>query len=316
MSKYVKIASVLFDQEYLRNQPGAREHVLRETSNKLDSLKGYGLNLVVLSEGIEAIAQKPEDAEKITNPGSLLKIYMEFAKTEKCYVAGSAKLLENGNLYNSVIFISPSGKIIGVYHKTNLTISELEAGLVPGNGAICIDTDIGRLGGIICFDLNFENIRKQYVELKPDIIVFPSMHHGGIMQGIWAYECRAFLISALPFIGGGIRDPFGIPLSLTDCHKSVAIARINLDRVMVHLDHNYDKFADIEKKYGEEVCINIPPDIGSALIYSQTEKRTASDIAKEYELELLDNYFKRASTANIESRKRLKNSKPLQDNSL
>lgn len=55
MSKYVKIASVLFEQEHLRNQSGAREQVLEETKKKLDNLKGYGLNLVVLSEGIEAV---------------------------------------------------------------------------------------------------------------------------------------------------------------------------------------------------------------------------------------------------------------------
>jgi hypothetical protein len=302
MSKYVKIASVLFDQEYLRNQPGARNQILKETKNRLDSLKGYGLNLIVFSEGIEAVAQRLEDAEELRRPGPLLKIYMEFAGSEKCHVAGSIKLIEKGRVHNSIAFISPSGKIIGAYHKTNLTIGELEEGLVPGTGAICFESEIGRLGGIICFDLNYEDIRKQYVKLKPDIMVFPSMHHGGITQEIWAYECRAFFVSALSFHGGGILDPFGQPLALTDCHKSVAMASINLDRVMVHLDYNREKFAVIEKKYQDEVCINIPPNIGSALIYSQTERRTAMDIAREYGLELLDDYFKRASDANAKGR--------------
>ncbi|MEI8248364.1 MAG: carbon-nitrogen hydrolase family protein [Lentisphaerota bacterium] len=302
MSKYVKIASVLFDQEHLRNQSGAREQVLEETIKKLDSLKGYGLNLVVLSEGIEAVAQHLEDAEEPGRPGPLLNIYMDFAISEKCHVAGSVKLLENGRIYNSAAFISPSGKILGVYHKTYLTIGELEKGLAPGTGAVCFDTEIGRLGGIICFDLNFENVRKQYVELKPDIMVFPSMHHGGLTQQIWPYECRSFFVSALPFHGGGILDPYGQPLSLTDCHKSVAMAKVNLDRVMVHLDYNREKFADIEKKYGDEVCIDIPLNIGSALIYSQTEKRTAMDIAREYGLEQLDDYFNRSLDANSKGR--------------
>ena len=52
-----------------------------ETRRKLDDLKGYGLNLVVLSEGIEAVAQKLEDAEEIGHPGLLLKIYMDFASS-------------------------------------------------------------------------------------------------------------------------------------------------------------------------------------------------------------------------------------------
>ncbi len=302
MSKYVKIASPLFDQEHLQNQTGARERVLKETERKLDDLKGYGLDLVVLSEGIEAVAQKLEDAEELEHPGPLLSIYIGFAASEKCHVAGSVKIREKGRIYNSIAFIAPSGKIMGAYHKTNLTIGELREGLSPGAGAICFDTEIGRIGGIICFDLNFENLRKQYADLKPDIIVFPSMHHGGLTQQIWPYECRSFFVSALPFHGGGILDPSGQAMSLTDCHKSVAMAKINLDRAIVHLDCNRDKFADIEKKYRDEVCIDIPLNIGTALLYSQSNKRTALDIVKEYGLELLDDYFKRSLDANVKSR--------------
>jgi len=73
------------------------------------------LNLVVLSEGIEAVAQKLEDAEELTKPGSLLGLYMDFSSSEKCHVAGSVKLLENGRIYNSVAFIAPSGKILTSY---------------------------------------------------------------------------------------------------------------------------------------------------------------------------------------------------------
>lgn len=306
MSKYVKIASVLFDQEYLRNQPSAKDKIIKETKNKLDSIKGYGLNLVVLSEGIEYVAQRLEDAEALEHPGPLLKVYMEFANSEKCHVAGPVKLIQKRHVYNSIAFISPSGNIIGTYHKTNLTIDELDEGLVPGDGAACFDTEIGRIGGIICFDLNNEDLRKQYIKLKPDIMVFPSMHHGGITQDIWAYECRAFFVSALSFYGGGIMDPFGQPLAFTDCHKSIAMANINLDRVMVHLDYNQEKFADIGKKYQDEVCIDIPPNIGAAMIYSQTENRTAMDIVREYDLELHDDYFKRASEANAKARARTK----------
>lgn len=298
MSKYVNIASVLFDQEHLRGHEDAGRLVLEETARKLDGMRGHGLDLVVLSEGIEAVGQKIVDAEDVTRPGPLLKLYTDFAVSEKCHVAGSVKLVEKGRTYNSIAFVSPEGKILGSYHKSNLTIGEIEMGLSPGSGAVIVESGIGRLGGIICFDLNFEDIRKQYVKIKPDVIVFPSMFHGGLMQQVWAYECRAFLVSALQFHGGGILDPFGRPLALTDCYNSVAKARINLDRIMVHLDYNRDKFPDIEKKYGKEVRIDVPANIGSALLYSESEKRTAMEIAEEYKLELLDEYLNRSANAN------------------
>ena len=118
------------------------------------------------------------------------------------------------------------------------------------------------------------------------------------MQQMWAYECRSFFASALPFHGGGIRDPFGTPLALTDCYTSVAKTTVNLDRAMAHLDFNREKFPEMEKKYIDEVVIDIPPNVGAALIYSLTDKRTAMDIVREFELELLDDYLARSIELN------------------
>ncbi len=304
MSKYVNIASVAFDQEHLSGHPDAGGLVLVETGHKLDALRGKGLDLVVLSEGIEAVAMKMGEAESVDQMGPWLDLYRSFAVSEKCQVVGSIKLVDKAGVHNSAVFMEPDGTIAGFFHKANLTLGELEMGLTPGGGAVCVDTRIGRLGGVICFDLNFEPLRKQYVAMKPDIIVFPSMFHGGLMQQMWAYECRSFFVSALPFHGGGILDPFGRPLALTDCYNTVARARVNLDRVMVHLDYNRDKFDKIERQYGAEVRIETPANFGSSLIYSQSEKRTALDIVAEHKLELLDDYFSRATAANAAKRER------------
>ncbi len=68
----------------------------------------------------------------------------------------------------------------GCYHKVNLTAyGEIPAGLTSGAGPVVVETDIRRLGGIVCFDLNFEEIRRQYRALRPDILCFARMYHGG-----------------------------------------------------------------------------------------------------------------------------------------
>ena len=118
------------------------------------------------------------------------------------------------------------------------------------------------------------------------------------MQSAWAFECRSFFVSALPFIGGGILDPLGTPLSITDCYNKTARAQINLDSVVVHLDCNREKFIDIERKYGDKVRIQIPANIGPAIIYSNSKNRSAGDIVREFGLELLDDYFDRMRSAN------------------
>ncbi|GAG29334.1 unnamed protein product, partial [marine sediment metagenome] len=83
----------------------------------------------------------------------------------------------------------------------------------------------------------------------------------------------------------------------------VARARINLDRAMVHLDFNREKFPEIEKKYLGRIVIDIPPKIAPALIFSVSDDITAMDIVKEFKLELLDDYFERSVKENDENRR-------------
>ncbi len=297
MSHYVRAASVLFS-----GPGGSADAVLKQVSGQLDSLAGYGLDLIVFCESVEGQGQTVEAAEEVDNPGPFLSLYCEHATRLGAHIAGSVKIREGAQAHNSIAFIDPAGTILGVYHKSNLTHGEIERGLTSGRGAVVVDTTIGRLGGAICFDLNFHWLREQYAALRPDILCFASNYHGGLMQSMWAYDCRAFFVGALPFHGGGILDPFGRPLKLTDCYTSIARARINLDRVMVHLDYNREKFPTIEKQYLGEVEIDIPANVGPALIYSTTEKRSAMDIVREFELELIDDYFVRALDANAANR--------------
>ncbi len=302
MAHLVRIASVQFSTKAERGQDDARAIVLSETAGRLAELRGHDLDLVAFSEGVSSFGQTVDDAERIDSPGPFLSQYMDFAAAERCHVAGSVKLADRGDVYNSIAFVDPTGSILGAYHKVNLTISEIETGLTSGSEAAVFDTAIGRLGGAICFDLNFEPIRTACRALRPDIVIFASMYHGGLMQELWAYECRAFFVSALPFMGGGIIDPFGRPVALTDCYSSIAMATVNLDRVMVHLDCNRDRFADIARKYLDEVSIDIPPNVGSALITSHTDRRTARDVVQEFGIELLDDYFDRSIEANRHNR--------------
>ena len=306
MARFVTIASVLFQTEVklgTERQKNAKAIVLSETEHTMESLIKHNPDLVVFSEGVEFCGQDLDDAEEIKKPGPFLKQYIEFAKSAKCYVMGSIKTREASDVYNSLVYIAPDGNILDVYHKMFLNVSdELQKGIKSGSRAVVVDTPIGRLGGIICMDLNISQVRDQYAALKPDILAFSSLYHGGFQQQQWAYQCRSFFVSSSHLHGCGILDPFGRPIKLTDEYNPVAIAKVNIDRVMVHLDVNREKFQDIEKKYHNEILIDTPANIGTVLIYSCTEKRTAMDIVREFDLELIDDYLERTINANIKNK--------------
>ena len=103
MARLVNVASVLFSTRAQRGAKDAEKIVLEETGRDLESLKGYGLDLVVLSEGVGDVGQTPETAEEIENPGPFLKLFSKFAASENCHVAGCVKTREGDHAYNSII---------------------------------------------------------------------------------------------------------------------------------------------------------------------------------------------------------------------
>lgn len=68
--------------------------------------------------------------------------------------------------------------------------------------------------------------------------------------------------------------------------------RINLDRVVAHLDFNGDRLAELKRRYGRGVRIHDPGLRSSVLVTSECDV-PAEELATEVDLELLDDYLAR-----------------------
>jgi predicted amidohydrolase len=305
MARFLNVAAVQFQPTIYWDSSWdwdrVREGVHSSIAKSLDSLRGYGLDLIVLSEAISCLGQTVEMAESVKKPGPFLQLYLNFARKEKLHLVGASKIRDGGKVYNSAVVVGPKG-ILGCYYKNFPVTEEMEQGVAAGAGAVVIETPIARIGAAICFDLNFKELRDEYAALRPEIIAFPSMFHGGLVQGIWAYECRFHFISSSCFEDCGILDPLGRPVALASDYTRVPMARINLDYVMVHLAQLGARMPDIKRKYREEVTLDVPEHVGPVLIFSNSPARTARDIAKEFELELLDDYLARCRSAVAQNR--------------
>ncbi len=308
MAKFVRVAAVSYSTFGDYSRPDAlRRTILRETRERLDRLRGFGVQLVVTAENVGYYTCDEQQPESLEKPGELMTLYAEFARSERCHVAGSVVLHERDGKFNALVLFNDHGVVAGCYRKNFLTFgpgAELELGFRPGDDIACVETAVGRIGMAICFDLNFPELRARYKAARPDILCFSSMYHGGLMQSMWAYDLRSFLIAALPLVNApfGIMDPFGREVRFASSYVPDPVAVINLDRVMLHLTWNQEKFADIVRQYGDEVTLEIPPSIGPALLYSNSPDRSAADIAREFELVLLDDFLERARQANAAAR--------------
>jgi predicted amidohydrolase len=273
------------------------EAALQQWHQAEERFDGTGVDVVVACEAMAAVGQSASDAEDVGRPGPILSAYMDTARRNHCTVVGSAKIAEADAVYNAQVVVGPNGTVLGRYRKTFITAGEAAAGFAPGPGAEVVETPAGRIGGVICFDLNFTELRAAYHRLAPDLIAFSSMYHGGHVQQSWAYETRAFFVAACKDVLSEIRDPFGRVLAAATAYSQVAIARVNLDRLVVHLDGNQELFAEIRRRYRDGVRIEAAPDLGVALISCEAEELSSADLLRAFPLIPLDPYLDAASAS-------------------
>ncbi|MBN2592771.1 MAG: carbon-nitrogen hydrolase family protein [Sedimentisphaerales bacterium] len=225
------------------------------------------------------------------------QFFADTARDNKCYIVYSAyRIMPDGSRRNSSILIDRKGNVTGIYNKNHPTIGEIENGTLCGKDAPIIECDLGRVAMAICFDLNFDELRLKYVKAKPDLIIFSSMYHGGLMQSYWAYSCRCHFVGAIAGSAtpSEIRNPLGQIIASNTNYFNFAVAKVNLDCKMAHLDYNWERLRKLKAKYGPKVTISDPGCLGSVLISSEHETISVDDMIKEFQIELLDDYFDRA----------------------
>ncbi len=296
MAHFIDAVSIAFQVD--ERSSSSRAGVLRQFREAEERLDGTGLDLLVTCEGMSSLGQSVAEAETLEEPGEFLLLYREFAFRNRCTVAGSVKLREGEAVFNALVFFAPDGSCAGIYRKTYPTERELLSGILPGSGAETAVTPAGVLGGVICFDINFDPLRDGYAALRPDLLCFSSMCNGGHLLANWAYKCRSFLVSSVKDGLSVIVDPLGRTVNTTTYYNRITWARLNLDRFVMHCDCNIDRFPEIRRRYGKEVLIDVEQNLCTAVLYSLGE-RSAAEIAREFELIEIDDYLAGASAGSV-----------------
>jgi len=253
-------------------------------------------DLVVLPEACDRPINLPGSERKqyyLERDTKILDFYRDIAKNYNCNIAySSIRNIPDGTFRNSTMMINRKGKIDGIYNKNHIVEGErTQGGIYCGTNAPIINCDFGKVGCAICFDLNFEPIRLKYQKQSPEMIIFCSNYHGGIMQNYWAYSCRSYFVSAFGYGESTIVSPVGETVGRSSSYYSYFTKTINLDYAVAHLDYNGERFRKMKEKYGPGVTIHDPSHLGAVLISSEIEGISAMDMVKEFEIELLDDYF-------------------------
>jgi predicted amidohydrolase len=193
---------------------------------------------------------------------------------------------------NTSILVGRDGEVIGRYDKMFPTIPELEKGVVPGTAAPVFETDFGLVGLLICFDLNFPEVRVALKQSKPDLVVFSSMYRGGLQAQSLAFELRSFVVTSIAGELGLIIGRAGRIIK-ESTYETLAVAPINTNSVAMHMDFNWTKMDAMLARYGPALTFDYHTR-EAFLVIESARGEDIEGIVKEFQLEPADAYFARS----------------------
>ncbi len=211
-----------------------------------------GAELVVLPESATTgftPGIPPEELWELVSelPGPVIDPLREVARELRVHlVAGTYERGPTPDVvYNASVLIDPAGDLLGVYRKTHLFCSEGAEGggwVTAGDTAVVCDTELGRIGMIICFDGDYPELSRIEAVLGAEVIVRPS----ALLRSadVWeltsrarAYDNHVFLVGAnavgadpagvLYFGNSHIVTPVGHIIAKAATHEGWVSARLD-----------------------------------------------------------------------------------------
>lgn len=271
-------------------------NIINFWEKELAQVLPYSPDLIVLPEMCDRPLGLTLEERDIyyTNRGTRIEDYFtSVAKKNNCYIAFNTRNYTDKSVYNTTYIIGRKGELVGVYNKNFPTIGEMKNGIKPAVTVPVFECDFGRVTCAVCFDLNFDELRKRHAELKPDIILFSSMYHGGLVQNYWAYSAESFFVSSCGPVKltSEILNPLGEIISTSTNYFNYAVKEINLDYEVVHLDNNWTKLRALKEKYKNRVSIHDPGKLGVVLVTSEDNRVSAQEMLKEFDIMNVSSYF-------------------------
>jgi predicted amidohydrolase len=142
------------------------------------AIKEADADLVVLPEffatGYQFTSQ--EEVVNLAEPvpqGETTNALIALAQAKGCYIIAGLPESTGAIFYNSAVIVGPEG-FIGIYRKTHLFFEE-KLYFSPGDTGFKVwDTDIGRIGIMICFDWFFPESMRSLALSGAEVVAHPA----------------------------------------------------------------------------------------------------------------------------------------------
>lgn len=191
------------------------------------------------------------------NSSQTLKSISELSKENDVYIlAGSIPEKEGNKLFNTSYLFDKNGNIIGKHRKMHLfdidvkdkiTFKESDV-LTAGDGVTVVETEFGKIGIGICYDIRFPELARIMVEKGASILCYPGAFNMTTGPAHWellfrsrALDNQVFCIGVAPALNENasyhsyghsiVANPWGEVLSQGDEKEQIIFCEIDLDEI-------------------------------------------------------------------------------------
>ena len=212
---------------------------------------------------------------------------------------------DDGRFYNALVLIGPDGTVRGTYRKLRPTVGEMEYGLSPGTEATVWETEFGRVGAAICFDLMYPEIGVELARKRADVLFFASHLRGEERIRHWARDYGYHVVKSFPSAaeiarptGDVVARNVGLwegqePLTELDAggEARFAFAELNTDwKTFTRIPGNRRAVEEIQERHPDVIYHDSRGDETFAL-ESRSAEVTVEELEEEYDMVTYRDYL-------------------------
>lgn len=268
---------------------------------------GRRLDLVVLPEHC-VMREATRAADKTVTRAFAERTLGETARRNGCYVAAGLFLTEKvGNRLcprNCCALFDREGRMVGVYNKVHAALewgdaesTDSEDGLAPGGDFRVFETDFGKIGFLVCYDMSYED---GWAELKgkgAEIVAVASMSPQAFRPALFAHRHRYWVVTATPRAQAAVITPLGLVRERVGDEQTL-LTEIDLSFAICHWSPELRGGLALKEAFGEQAVGGIyAPEEDNGIFWSNRPDKTIGEMIKAVNVRTRDAEADRADRA-------------------
>jgi len=211
-----------------------------------------GADLIVLPETWRG--QNERSTESIDGP--TVQALARLAAKHRTYIVTPLDLRRGTNRFNTAVLLDRAGKVAGAYDKVFPYWAEFDhrQPVEPGRSAPVFETDFGKLGLSICFDVNFPEVWQELDNRGAELVVWTSAYSAGTHLGAYAALHHFYVVTSTQSGDCQVYDITG-ERRLDERGDGIHVSRVtlDLDRGIYHTNFNEEGKARLLREHADEV---------------------------------------------------------------